>query len=643
VVREGASRRSWSALLGGLSFVVAVVLLTTGVIGWQRARAARAESARQARRFPGAETVLWRGSELPSASLGVRVRTAILRDAGSARYYDSGATTDSIVDSWRTALAAIGADTRVVTPAEALADGDEEVLIVPASPCLGSEARHAIDAAAHRGVGLLVTWLAGVRDGGCRRVGYGLITELSGASRLDTLESARGDCYVTFLRGGPLASDIPPGARLELAIANHVALRTPRREAYFSDYMLNPRPANGEPLVDGAVVQTTVDRSRVVYWGFDLRSVVDRPWDRALALRLTRNSIAWAARVPLATIEPWPDGKAAAAVFAQDVEDEFANARNALDSLRAIHVPGTYYLVTRLAEREPALSRAMAAEGEIGTHTPRHRLLGGRPEKRQEEVLEESQQELADLIGHRVAGLRPPEEQYDTATLAAWVHAGGRYVFATLNGRAASPEILSVDDKPLVMLGRVTNDDFIEIGRRGLTNVDSLTNRFIAAYEKVRALGGLYILSYHSQMLSRPELVPTLARVARHVVADTAVWVTTAGSVADWWLRRTSLSAHARSAAPDRVVLEVSNAGAAPVASAVVRIAIGAATGAIADNGARVLDADDSALRVLLPVIPARGTFTTTIDLAGTVPNVTARLESPAPRARAALRLSYAR
>ena len=630
MVREHASRQRWASIVGSIAFALVVALLTTGVLGWQRARAMKAASERQARRFSGAETVLWRGSELPPATLDTPVRVAILRDTASDRYYDSRTKMDSVVAAWRTTLAAIGASARVVTPAEALADGSEQVLIIPSSPCLGRDARHAIDEAVHRGVGLLVTWLSGVRDGGCRPVGYGLVAELSGASRVDTLPSVGSDCYVTFLRGGPLGADIPPGARLELAVANHVALRTSRREAYFSDYTLNPLSVSNEPLVDGAVVQTSVGASRVVYWGFDLPSVAPRPWDRALAARLTRNSIAWAAHVPLATVEPWPDGKYAAAVFAQDVEDEFANARAALDSLRASNVPGTYYLVTRLAEREASLSRAMAAEGEVGTHTPRHRLLGGRAEERQQEVLEESQRELADVIGHRVGGLRPPEEQYDTATLAAWVHAGGRYVFATLNGRAASPEILAVGRKPLVMLGRVTNDDFIEVGRRGLTNIDTLADRFIAGYEKVRALGGLYILSYHSQMLARPELVPTLARVARHVSADSSVWVATAGAVADWWLRRSLLTAHARWTARDRLVLEIHNDGGTPMSDAVVRVAIGKPSGGSADHGARVLAADGEALRVAVPIVPAHGTFTTTITLLHPTPSGHARVQTVA-------------
>ena len=611
---ERSSRRLRS-LAGGVGFVVTIAVLTLAVVGWQRRRALALTAAHDARRFAGAETVLNRGSRLPPATLGAPVRVAILRDPASDAYYDRRATMDTIVLVWRQALAAIGADAREVSPAAALALTDEQVLIVPASPCLGRDARHALDVASRRGVGLVVTWLSGVRDGGCRLVGYGLLAQLSGATRLDTLDASRVECYVTFLRGGPLALDIPPGARLELAVANHVAFRTPEREAYFSDYTLNPRDVRDERLLDGALVHTTIGASRAVYWGFDLRSVVDRPWDRALALRLARNSVAWAAGVPVATFEPWPNGRTAAAVFAQDVEDEFANARYALDSLHAAKLPGSYFLVSRLAQANADLSRALAANGEIGSHTPRHRLLGGASEEQQLSMLEESQRELTSLLGHPVAGLRPPEEQYDSTTLSAWLRTGGRYVFATLNGRAASPEILTVDARPLVVLGRVTNDDFIEVGRRGSTSVDSLTARFTTAFDKVHALGGLYLLSYHSQMLARPDLVPALARVARYVASDTTTWVTTAGAVADWWLGRSFLTVHARRAGAARLVLDVRNEGVATMQGVVAQIAVGHDRAMSADGGARVLPSTPDMIRLLLPALAPAASLTTTILL----------------------------
>ena len=611
-----------------MTFILAVAFLTAGVMGWQQRRARRAAASGEPRRVPGAATIISLSSLLAPATLATPVRVAILRDSASELYYDRRATMDSIVSTWRDALTAIGAQVRVVSPREAVGTSDEQVIIVPASPCLGRDARHALDIATRRGTGMVVTWLSGIRDGGCRRVGYGFIAQVTRATRLDTLQSTGGECYITFLPGGPLATDIPPGTRLELAVANHVALRSPRREAYFSDYTLNPRDAGGEALVDGAIIQTTVGAARAVYWGFDLTSVVDRPWERAIALRLTRNSIAWAARVPLATIEPWPNGKAVVAVFAEDVEDEFTNGQYALDSLRAAHVPGTYFMVSRLAQRNAALARAMAAQGEAGSHTPRHRLLGGLSARDQQKALDETQQELADVVGHRVSGLRPPEEQFDAATLAAWRRTGGGYMFASLNGRVASPEIFSTESGSLVLLGRVTNDDFIEVARRGLTNVDSLAAGFLAGFEKVRALGGLYILSYHSQMLARPELVPALARVVRRVNSDTTVWITTAGAVADWWLARSLVRPMARQISPRQFIVDVHNGGRTAVRGVVVRIAIGPGQVRSADGGARLLASDDDDVRVLMPELPAGVTTRTTLTV-GSEPSRIAARASP--------------
>ena len=96
-------------------------------------------------------------------------------------------------------------------------------------------------------------------------------------------------------------------------------------------------------MVDAAVIRSRYARAPVAYWSFDLTAVNDLPWDRTIAQLLVRNAVAWAARTPLAEVEPWPEGKRAAAVLAQDVEDQFANARYALDPLRAAGVRGTYF------------------------------------------------------------------------------------------------------------------------------------------------------------------------------------------------------------------------------------------------------------------------------------------------------------
>jgi peptidoglycan/xylan/chitin deacetylase (PgdA/CDA1 family) len=163
----------------------------------------------------------------------------------------------------------------------------------------------------------------------------------------------------------------------------------------------------------------------VVYWGFELRDVANRPWSRQVARLLMSNSVSWAAAEPAVAIEAWPQGRPAAAAIAQDVEAGFENAAVALDSLTAVGYPGTYFLTTRPARSYTRLSRAMAAQGEAGSHTENHWVLGGNPPDVQRRRLAESQQDLEDILGAPSRGLRPPEEQFDTASLRAWAAARG--------------------------------------------------------------------------------------------------------------------------------------------------------------------------------------------------------------------------
>src|SRR5262249_46140797 len=148
--------------------------------------------------------------------------------------------------------------------------------------------------------------------------------------------------------------------------------------------------------------------------------------------------------------------------------------------------------------------------------------------------LETTQHDLVELVGSGATGLRPPEEQFDTATMSAWLAAKGDYLFGANDSRSAAPELLRVGRDTMVLVGRVGSDDFAVTARRAAT-AETLAPIFLDEYERVRALGGHYVLSYHSQVLAKPELVPALATVARRLASDTAVWVATVGEVAEWW------------------------------------------------------------------------------------------------------------
>src|SRR6476661_780830 len=451
-----ADRRGGSKTIALVAIVI--VVLSVAAVHWQAA--ARAHDAPKLDPSTGAATVARMPPLAGPLMLARSTSVAIVRDRGSDGYYDSPATLDSITAGWQLLLERLGARVSIIAPADSAAARRAEVLLFPAEPCLGLASRHLIRDALGRGQGVVSTWITGTRDGGCATVGWSLTSSLAGAMRLDTLDT-RPAVYVTIPWGGVLTANVPPGSRLELQVGNHVAARTPSRDLVYSDRMMNPSPAQGIKLLDGAVSHATIGAGRSVYLGFDPLRVERDAWSGVLARMIARNAVAWASNAPMAALEPWPNGKVAAAMIAQDVETEFDNAGHAVDSLDAAGVRGTWYVVSELAEQNEELMRRLARNGEIGSHTENHDVLAGQPLALQEERLATTEKEIRGLIGHPVAGLRPPEEQFDRNTLRAWLDAGGSYVFGSNDAHSASPELLRLGNDTLVILGRVNNDDVL--------------------------------------------------------------------------------------------------------------------------------------------------------------------------------------
>jgi len=581
--------------------IPAVIVLAISTLLTVRQLGGRAANVR---RFSGSAEVLRMRSLLRSPRLPARISVALVRDDAAASHYASRQALDSIVLRWRDALAATGADVRIVRSSDIGAARRARVLVVPSSPCLTVATREAIESAGARGQGVIVTGLAGVKDAGCREIGYGFLVALTGASRADTLR-ARATVYVRIPAGNPLSADIPPGARLELKPAVQVALRLPVRDGVYSDYELGSAPAGDEPLLDVALARSTYRGARIVYWGFELHDAVDQSWNADVLALLVRNSVAWVARTTLASIEPWPNGHLAATVLAQDVEDQFANARHAKDSLAAIGAPGTFFLLSDAARRRRRLTRQMQRTGEVGSHSDDHRLLGGTPGELQESRLLDSQRDLTDILEQPVMGLRPPQEQFDLATMQAWMVAGGTYLLGANDARCVAPELLRVDDDTLVLVPRTTADDYALLDAGALRTGAALDARLVGEFQRVRAHHGLYVLSYHSQLLSRREHVPSLARFARVVAADSTVWLATAGDIAAWWMQRAQLESIASQRGSSRLDITLRNPGSQPVWNAVVRVNLPAARTAMMSN-AQLLRSASEEVRVRVPYIAPR-------------------------------------
>lgn len=468
----------------------------------------------------------------------------------SATFFPDSTYLDLLAERWNSVLAAAGAVVnRVAQPGSIDSLPDDALLVVPAAVCLDDRERRALSRHLRRGGHLLATWALGARDGDCAWVGYDLLRRLAGADEAGSVE-ARPATYLVAPHGGALAAGFPPGLRIELESEVWTTLRSKSADVYWSDAALNPLSAPGGGAAAAALALTTGSGARFAWFGYRLDAAAEAG-DQALVERLAQNAALWAAGHAIAELEPWPEGHRAALAVTQDVEHGFENSRRLAERFRAIDVPVTFFVVTELALEQRRLGPLLRSAGEIGSHGVDHRQVAGRGWGNQLAGVRKAQADITDWSGEKPLGFRPPRELFDEATLEAWHRQGGLYLAASNGGRSAAPEVFVSRSGPVVVLPRVVDDDYGVMVMRGRRSADSLRAALTAATEKMRWLGGLSLVTTHTQLIDSDRQVEAV--VAAVLAARTAgdVWIARTSEIASWWLGRSQLQL-ALTERPDR-------------------------------------------------------------------------------------------
>jgi peptidoglycan/xylan/chitin deacetylase (PgdA/CDA1 family) len=489
------------------------------------------------------------------------IRFALITNVENNRVHSAGYY-DREVQLWRKWMLSAGAR-EVAIP-------DAEVLIAPAAECLGVAERNQITYKLAAGGGLVSTGVMGASGGQCEMSHDTLVTRLLGITPADVAPAdiRRGESVHAIVLGETLlGARIPPGARIELEAEKQIAFHSKNREIFYTNYERVTRPVKGVAYFDGAATRAQVGKGRYVAFGFDFQNLAD-DWSKRLMADAMASAVRWAAGYPVVQIAPWPEGKKAAAVLAMDVEADFHNARNTVPVINGTHIPATAFVVGKLAEADPRTMQMLASYREIATHTYDHLPLDTFSIAGQMHELEKSKRVTEKLAGRGVPGMRPPEERFNFETLKIWADLGGDYVFGANNMRVAAPEIVPLDPDSLILLARVSEDDFELLERDKMRDASKISTVIIDQLNEVLALRGLYMFSYHSHMFAQKELVPILQQLAQKIAATPSIWAATAGEVATWWRNRSHLQLSPRADGSMRLL----NAGQYPVENIVLRV-----------------------------------------------------------------------
>jgi peptidoglycan/xylan/chitin deacetylase (PgdA/CDA1 family) len=358
------------------------------------------------------------------------------------------------------------------------------------------------------------------------------------------LVSPQGQDLIAFAirEGTPLAYLVMPGFRFELK--KNDRMWTGYRNIQDGHYVgWTLRPLFGQPasmLDSSSIVLEEIGGSRIAWTGFLSNSMAD--WDeqgdqkRVVLSALLR----WLTRVPEVTKSYWPAGYDASAVITADVEDKFENGEDMALLLHREKVPGSFFLLGKLAAKYHTVVYALARTGEVGSHSVNHDSFQGRSYDSQLEEIRESVQILAQAGAEPVIGFRPPMELYDQNTIKAVAALDLGFIYGNLDYNRSWPIKLEIKGKVLYQFARIVDDDFnIAYQRKGIT-ISEYRRLFIKEAHRVLNLGGIFPMSYHTNYLATPEHLEVLGGVIRWLKTQD-VWITTFGNIVEWLKRRDSI------------------------------------------------------------------------------------------------------
>jgi peptidoglycan/xylan/chitin deacetylase (PgdA/CDA1 family) len=478
------------------------------------------------------------------------LRVAILRSETTARFLGTGEAYQAHATYWGELLTANRIASDFISDQQL--EGEltpYRVVVLPSAVCLSAAQKRNLRNFLRAGNGVIATWATGTRDERGMWKDWDFLRELTGAVAFE-LKERPAPWYVSFYGGTPLAAGPATAARAQITSPERVEATSLAVDAYWSDFTLFPIDPQLPETYLGAAIRRQHESGRAVWFGFQENAAAGGGHDKLVLDSVLVNAVLWAGQGMMGEVSPWPTPHDSAVVIALNVANSSENARYAAQRLLRRQAAGTFYCTGAYVRESGYLMRTLNYAGEVGSQGETDEPFTRLSLNDQLVSLWQSRVTLWRLSGRWAVGFHPPDDIYDPQTLRALAGARYRYYQVGPEGYSALPQRMRVSqrverferERELVRLSRMTHDDrgLSPLGLTGL-EPDWIVQRVVFDSGIVRALGGLYILSMHSQGLSAPEYVDVLTPLVEHWRAH-SVWLATAGEVADWWQRRARLN-----------------------------------------------------------------------------------------------------
>jgi hypothetical protein len=519
---------------------------------------------------------LWRPAAAPiKVALLRSVTSSLLSEPNPEDYFDTERQWEIVLNEAGIGFRVIGDED--LTPA---LSSTANVLVLPSAVCVSDAQRAAIKALAQQGMGMVASGALGARNANCSWKGWDTLTAVTGIKDPDTV-SMQQDTYAG-LRGGQFYSEmIPAGYRLSVPPQELILGTIKAPDLFWSDGRL--RPARGDSADSVALgTHAIYGKSRVVWFGFKETLPDSSGKDQRIALnRYLTAAVRWVGRQPLAAFGNWPGHRRGAVMIAESVQDA-EEARPAAEMFRQEKIPATFFIASAQAQAAPGAMNRLRETGEIASAGDTELAFAEQDLDRQTARLRTARKSLERLGSPRVVGFDPPQQVWDSSTVTALEQSGYSYYFDHSAFERAVPELMvmpqaktfpPVDPVELARISAMAASDIEVISHyRGPKPYrDDLVEGFLQDFRMSEYLGGLYTLSFRSDLLGTADNLHIVQAAIKQFKDDRA-WIASGEGLTTWWSQRDKVRVESRAISATRIRLSVSNRSSAPMLDASVYV-----------------------------------------------------------------------
>ena len=457
-----------------------------------------------------------------------------------------GGNYDNLIVPWRKYFEARKQSIKEVTEIAALADVREGILILPSALALSEEERSQIMRFHADGGGVLATWATGSRNGNGDWQGWDFLDGL-GAKVQGEIDPEPPAQQLILNGESPVSNQSAAGRRVWLGkpAERFLRLKGDNSGGRIMEWSRVPDPKRQD---EGALIFAEKGAGRSVVMAF-----AESGWDAQMGAvyEVLDDAIGWLQRRPAIVKSAWPNGKRSAEMIEMDTEQGFPNALRFASMMRALNYRGTFYVLTSVGQQFPDVLQSLAHDFEVGYHGDVHDGFKDLPLDQQQKRMQTMFAQMKAVVPEtqNMLGFRAPLESYDGNTEKLLVKNGIKHhTVDPARSDARLPQLVKVDGvaDALVILPRTQRDD-INLGKENLS-IQGLTQALIDDFDLSREMGGLGLLSIHSQNYANDApLTAAMPGLLTHIKQHRAdVWLASGTEVADWWRERERLKLSAR-------------------------------------------------------------------------------------------------